>query len=81
MNGHEAAALLRTIAERLERNPPEEFSGCYVIVPPGDTEPLDGLSLKSKPDLPSFWSGVSGAIEIAIAELQESVRARRPGGR
>ena len=76
MNGHEAAAFLRTIAERLERNPPEEFSGAYVVIPPDSAEPIDAISIKSKPDPVSFWSSVEGAVQLAIAELQEATRVR-----
>ena len=74
MNGHEASALFHQIAERLERNPPEEFSGAYLVVPPSEVEPLDGLFLKSKPDPVSFWSGVQGAVELAISQFQDAAR-------
>ena len=74
MNGHEAAKLFRQLAERLERNPAEEFSGAYLVIPPGEAEPLDGMSLKSKPDPVGFWSAVQGAVELAIADFQEAAR-------
>ena len=71
MNGTEAAALFRQIADRIERNAEDEFSGAFLIVPPGDCEPIDGLSVSSKPNIPAFFSGLRGMVEIAIAEVAE----------
>ena len=71
MNGTEAAALFRQIADRIERNAEDEFSGAFLIVPPGDCEPIDGLSVSSKPNIPAFFSNLRGQVEIAIAEVAE----------
>ena len=71
MNGTEAAALFRQIADRIERNAEDEFSGAFLIVPPGDCEPIDGLSVSSKPNIPAFFSNLRGQVEMAIAEVAE----------
>jgi hypothetical protein len=76
MNGNDAAALFRQMADRIEKNADEEFSGAFLVVPPGDCEPLDGLSVSSKPNIPAFFSNLRGMVEIAIEELQKD----QPGG-
>ena len=78
MNGHDAAKLFRDLAERLERNPPEEFSGAFLIVPPGDGEPIDGLSVATKPNAVVFWTTVSGQLDLAISEYK--AREQQMGG-
>ena len=83
MNGHEAAALFRQLAERLEKNAAEEFSGAFLIVPPGEgADAIDGLSVSSKPNGAVFWSSVSGQVEIAISEFKANSRegSARNGG-
>ena len=81
MNGTEAAALFRQIADRIERNAEDEFSGAFLIVPPGDCEPIDGLSVSSKPNIPAFFSNLRGQVEIAIAEVADAAAGGSGRGR
>ena len=79
MNGTEAAALFRNIAERLEKNTDEEFGGVFLIVPPeGGGEPIDGMFLASKPNPVSFYASMQGQVEMAIEEFKA---ANQPQGR
>jgi hypothetical protein len=78
MNGIDAAALFKAIAERLEKNTNEEFGGVFLIVPPeGGGEPIDGIFLASKPNPVSFWASLNGQVEMAIEEFKA---ANQPQG-
>jgi hypothetical protein len=81
MNGNDAAALFRQMADRIEKNADEEFSGAFLVVPPGDCEPLDGLSVSSKPNIPAFFSNLRGMVEIAIAEVTDAANGGSGRGR
>ena len=70
MNGHEAAALFRAMADRLERGAPEEFGGAFLLVPPGDNPAVDGTSWCSGPNPVAFWAGAQGQIEMAVEEFK-----------
>jgi hypothetical protein len=81
MNGNDAAALFRQMADRIEKNADEEFSGAFLVVPPGDCEPLDGLSVSSKPNIPAFFSNLQGQVEIVVNELVVAARGGSGRGR
>ena len=81
MNGVQAAERLRQMADRVERNTSEEFSGAFLIIPPGDSDPLDGLTISEKPNIPAFWAGLRGQVEIAIAEMEAAANGGPGRGR
>ena len=91
MTAPEAAALFRSLADRLDANPSAPFGGAFLVVPPAapDTAmggvassvpPLDGVYLTSTPNPAVFWSSVSGQIEVAIATLSAQAQ-QQSGGR
>ena len=82
MNGLEAAALFRAMAERVEKVDPAEFSGCFLIVPPeGGGDPLDGLSVMSKPSAVAFWSATQGQVMLAVETFTDFMKKAGGGYR
>lgn len=80
MNGAEAAALFRGMADRIERNASEEFAGAYLIVPPGEGKAIDGVTVTSTPSETAFWANTTGALDLAVTEYkaaQEQTGRRR----
>lgn len=70
MNGTDAAALFRAMADRLERGNPDEFGGAFLIVPPGDNGSLDGALVSSAPSPVAFWASLQGQIDMAVEEFK-----------
>lgn len=63
------AAPFREMAERIERNLPEEFAGAILIVPPtGD--PIAVMIADPKKDMEAFWGVAMAKIQIATNEFQ-----------
>lgn len=62
-----------TQAEKIDRNPPEDFGGAFVICPPGG-EPITGLLINNS-DVNIFWAVVKAKVEAAITELDDKQRA------
>lgn len=61
------------LAERIDRNRPEDFAGAYLIVPPNGGEPISGIFIGPS-DLPAFLAFVKSKVEIAHQELIERER-------
>lgn len=57
----------KEMADRIERNLKEEFSGALLIVPPNG-EPIAVLLTDPKPDMEAFWAMVSGKVQVATTE-------------
>lgn len=63
------AELLRAMADRVEKNDPEDFAGCMVIVPPDSPdgmggEPVEILLIDPARDIANFWSTVTAKVRI-----------------
>lgn len=63
------ADLLRAMADRIERNDPEDFAGCMVIVPPETNDGYGGdaveiLLIDPARDIANFWSTVTAKVRI-----------------
>lgn len=66
------AEILRAMADRVERNDPEEFAGCLIVIPPEGRdagvepgEPIELLLIDPAQDLGHFWSMVKNQTRIA----------------
>jgi hypothetical protein len=82
MNGTEAAILFRQMADRIDRNPSEEFGGAFLVLPPGDAgDPVEGMSVAAKPSPVTFWSSVLGQIELAVETFKTNNEPGARGGR
>ncbi len=68
----------RAMAERIEKNDLDEFSGALLVVPPGGEEPISILLVNPKRDLAAFWATVASTIQVAAAEFQERARNNDP---
>jgi hypothetical protein len=66
-----SAELFRVMAERIDRNPSEEFGGAVLIVPPAGGEAIEILLIDPKKDLAAFWGTVQAKVQVAVAEMQE----------
>lgn len=80
MNGHEAATYFRDLADRIERNPPEEFGGAFFLMPPGDAPGVDIVLMSRDPNEATFWAMVAGQSELALASFRQSAEAYAPPG-
>ncbi len=76
----EAAAAFRKVADRIGRNAEDTFCGAFLVVPP-EGDAVDGLSVATVPDIPGFWSGVSGQIAREIEGLQAAANGGSGRGR
>lgn len=72
------AEFVRAMAERIERNAPEEFAGALLVVPPGADEPIAILLVNPKQDLAAFWATVASTIQVAAAEFQQKMQNPDP---
>ena len=82
MNGAEAAAFFRQMADRIERNASDEFGGAFLVIPPGEgSDPVEGMTVAAKPSAVTFWSSVLGQVELAIETFKANTEAQGRGGR
>lgn len=69
------AELFREIADKIERNKPEDFGGAFMVVSPdGDT--ISGM-LVGDTDLVTFWSLIKAKIDIAINTASDKQKVNR----
>ncbi len=69
------------MAERIALNEGATFGGACVIVPPGDTTPIEMYVLDSAQDPGQFWSTLKTRIEMAILEIDTKKRMEAGYGR
>lgn len=77
----EPAEFFRSMADRIDRNKPEEFSGALLVVPPGADKPIEILLINPAQDLAAFWATVSSTIQVAAAEFQQKMQNPDPWAR
>lgn len=58
------------MAERILRNPPEEFAGAYVIISPKGTV-LSHAFINPTGDESSFWGFINASVQTAGTEAVE----------
>ena len=73
-SGGSPADLIRAMASRVERNDPDEFGGCIIIIPPptddgSGGEPIELLLVDPRQDLANFWSTAQSKMKIAADEF------------
>ena len=81
MTSLEAAVLFREMAERLEANTGDTFGGAFLVVPPGDSVPVDGVFITTSPNPAVFWSSVGGQVSLAIEGMSDQGKQNRGGYR
>jgi len=80
MTTAEAAAIFRTIAERLEKNLDEPFGGAFVACPP-DGEHVEMVSFSgSAQNVGQFWGTVQSCAVAAVGRADEAARRMRGFG-
>lgn len=62
------------MAALIERNKGENFGGAFVLVPPGEEEPMVGLILSN--DTAQFWGTVSSKLAIRLQAIDLEQRKR-----
>lgn len=72
-------APFETMAARIRANSATDFGGAFVVVPPGENEPVAYLTLDSRQDPAMFWANIKAIAELTIAEMDEKQR-RQFGG-
>ena len=74
-----AADRFRAMADRIDRNPDEDFAGALLIVPPKG-EAVEKLNIDPSKNLADFWNSVKARVDIAHADFMELVRAQMSVG-
>lgn len=72
------AVLFDEMAKRVRAAPEGEFAGAVLIVPPGDGEPMEFMSVEPRPNPAHFWNGAKARLDIAHAEVLERERTGDP---
>jgi hypothetical protein len=62
------------MAERVKHNADSTFGGAVVMVPPGDSKPIELLMLDAGADEGQFWATVLTRIQTAMAETDAKKR-------
>ena len=63
---------LKSLIEKIERNPEADFGGAFIIVPP-EGDPVQGLFIgQNEPGL--FWASVKTKIEQALDAIDTRQR-------
>jgi hypothetical protein len=65
----------RSLADKIERNRPEDFGGAFLIIPP-EGDPVSGILVGSV-DLVTFWSLLKSKMDNAIADADNKNKINR----
>ena len=65
----------REMAEKIERNKPEDFGGAFLIIPP-DGDPISGILVGSV-DLLTFWSLIKSKLDLAVQAADDKQKVNR----
>lgn len=77
----DVAAVLRRMADHLDRNKDVDFGGCAVIVPPSTNETIEVLILDSKGDAAQFLSTILTRIQNIQVDMQVVAKRQQTFGR
>lgn len=75
------AQHFRHMADQIERNADQKFGGAYVILPPGDVEPISVLVLDAASDPAAFFNLLDWRVKNKLAEIDEQQRRAQGFGR
>lgn len=75
---HGAAAILRRVADQIDKLEGDAFGGVAVIVPP-DGEPVEFLIIDPKKNVAQFYGTIKTRIEDQVAELEMRQRQQQAG--
>jgi len=64
------AEFFRDMADRIERNTPEEFQGAFLILAPDGTV-ISASLFDPKPDEGAFWALIGSAVETAVNAFRQ----------
>lgn len=81
MDTSKLSQRFRLMADKIDKNDAEDFSGAVVIVPPGDEQPIELLYLGSKHDVLYFWTQVKTAVDVAQNEYMTKEKQKQVGWR
>ena len=77
---HGAAAILRRVADQIDKMDADVFGGVAVIVPPQDGgEPVEFLIIDPKKNAAQFYATVKTRIEGQIGDLEVLQRQQQAG--
>ena len=77
---HGAAAILRRVADQIDKLNADVFGGVAVIVPPQDGgEPVEFLIIDPKKNAAQFYATVKTRIENQIGDLEGQQQQARAG--
>lgn len=75
---HGAAAILRRVADQIEKMDADTFGGVAVIVPPQDGgDPIEVLILDPKKNIGQFYSTVLTRVQFEMGEMEQRSRQQQ----
>ena len=77
---HGAAAILRRVADQIDKMNADTFGGVAVVVPPADSgEPIEFLIIDPKKNAAQFYATIQTRITNEIAGLETQQRNMSAG--
>lgn len=61
--------LLRQLADKIDKNAPEDFGGAFIVVPPSG-DPISGMMIGEQ-DVNTFWILVKTKLEAEVEKLNQ----------
>lgn len=77
---HGAAAILRRVADQIDKLDADSFAGVAVVVPPQDGgDPIEVLIIDPKKNVSQFYGTLKTRIEDEMAQLEIRQRQSQAG--
>ena len=61
--------LFRQLADKIDKNAPEDFGGAFIVVPPSG-DPISGMMIGEQ-DVNTFWILVKTKLEAEVEKLNQ----------
>ncbi len=77
---HGASAILRRVADQIDKMDADTFGGVAVVVPPADSgEPIEFLIIDPKKNAAQFYATIQTRISNEIVSLETLQRQQQAG--
>ena len=77
---HGASAILRRLADQIDKMDADKFGGCAVVVPPQDGgDPIEFLIIDPKKNAAQFFGTIKTRIDSEMVALENLQRQQQAG--